>query len=525
MHRTLFAYLSAPLLFALLLAPTAAAQSDDAKLDAVKDFKKYYRTFREVDQKVEAIMTLKGNECVPAARELMKLLSHKSEKIRGAAMTVISTFKEVDTFQQMIDGLPDMSDNTSRALIIEVLGRAGIQQCLPMLNQIGMGKKLDVHTKVRIAEALGRLKDNQTNNDVLTRFLADTDPMVRIAAADTVGKLKIRQLGDALVPLLSDKYWQVQAAAIEAAGQARVEGAIDPLIDLMRRQGRFKTDTAEALFLITMKDFGVYPEQWAKSIKALRGFGWRMPSDADVAKAKAARKKNDEYYGRKTGKKTFGGISTTSTRVLFIIDVSGSMENHVVEKEKFDAGYDDYQKLTIVKSELINTIDSLDKTTLFNVVAFATKLKLWKRDLVSANVITKASAKSFVKRLQPLGGSGAAEMATVGLSSNLAEGRTNTFKALMYPFNIDPDKQVRVVFTGGASRKLLKKKLDTVFFLTDGRPSVGKYVDTEEILKEVRKVNKVYRMTIHTIAIGGDQLEFLRTLAMQNGGEYVHLGK
>ena len=52
------------------------------------------------------------------------------------------------------------------------------------------------------------------------------------------------------------------------------------------------------------------------------------------------------------------------------------MEDHVVEKQKFDAGYDDYSKLTIVKSELINTIDALDKHTKFNIVAFATGLKL-----------------------------------------------------------------------------------------------------------------------------------------------------
>ena len=88
-----------------------------------------------------------------------------------------------------------------------------------------------------------------------------------------------------------------------------------------------------------------------------------MPSDAEVAKAKASRKRSDAYYGKKeSGKKTFARISTTSTRVLFIIDVSGSMEDHIVEKAKFDAGYDrTTRKLTIVKSELINTIDALDQ--------------------------------------------------------------------------------------------------------------------------------------------------------------------
>ena len=42
---------------------------------------------------------------------------------------------------------------------------------------------------------------------------------------------------------------------------------------------------------------------------------------------------------------------------------------------------------------------------------------------------------------------------------------------------------------------------------------------------KVKKINKVYRITLHTIAIGSFQKEFLATLAQQNGGEYVDLGK
>ena len=77
----------------------------------------------------------------------------------------------------------------------------------------------------------------------------------------------------------------------------------------------------------------------------------------------------------------------------------------------------------------------------------------------------------------------------------------------------------------GSSRKLSKRQLDTVFFLSDGKPSTGKYVDINDIVDEVTKVNKVYQMTLHTIAIGSFDKNFLRALAMQNGGEFVDLGK
>jgi HEAT repeat protein len=513
-------------LVSLFAAPTLLAQDDELKLEAVKDFKTFWRKNRETASRVEAVMTLKGNECIPAAMELVRLLDNPEEDIRRAAMAVIETFNSVNTFQSFIDELPEMKEQVRRALLIDVLSRAGIRQALPVLREIALhDKKADVNVRTKIAEAIGRMKDATDSIPVLSKFLDDPEPSVKITAVATVGDLRIQALGDKLVPLLADRYWQVQSAAIEAVGKVRVAAAIDPLVALMRKAGRFKTDTAEALFLITSKDYGAHPDVWVKRLKALRSFGWKMPSDADVAKAKATRKRNDEFYGRSGGsKKTFAKITTTSTRVLFIIDISGSMEDHIVEKAKFDAGYEDYQKLTIVKSELINTIDSLDRHTKFNIVAFATKLKPWKKGLVPANIVSKSAAKSFVKRLRPLGGSEAAEMASVGLSSTLAAGRTNTFKALMYPFNINPDKAQKTVFTGGLSREFKKNKLDTVFFLSDGKPSIGKYVDTEEILREVQQINKVYRIVIHAIAIGQFQKEFLRSLAMQNGGEFVDLG-
>ena len=109
----------------------APAQADDLKREAVQDFKAFYRKNKEVSERVEAVLTLKGNECVPAAAELLKLLGDKNEKIRVAAMTVISTYKEIETFRPWIDELPNTRNNKRRALIVEVLGRCGIQQCLP----------------------------------------------------------------------------------------------------------------------------------------------------------------------------------------------------------------------------------------------------------------------------------------------------------------------------------------------------------------------------------------------------------
>jgi HEAT repeats/von Willebrand factor type A domain len=525
-HALLVLLLATTLVTAL--ATALPAQVDDpARLEAVQDFKKYFRTYKEAAERVAAVETLMGNECVPAAQELVKLLNHKEDAIRKTAMRVLSTYKDGRTFLPFIDELSDIKDPERRGLLIEVMGRAQIYDALPAMRKIALeDKNANAFVKVKIAQAMERMKA-EGSEDVLAAFLKDKEPLVRIAALDAVARHRVRSTNSLVVGLLTDNLWQVQSAAIDAVGKVRIEEAIDPLIELMRKGGRLKEQCGDALFLITTKDYALDPDAWKKGLDALRGFGWKMPSDAEVAKAQAARKKNLEYYGLKDQKTTFAKITTTSTRVLFIIDISGSMEDHVVEREKFDAGYESYQKLEIVKTELRNTVKALSKNTLFNIVAFATDVKTWKAGLVPANIINKSSADSFIKRQKPIGGSEAVAMASVGLDSGAAKGKTNTYKALMYAFGIDPDKQKMSssVFTGGTAKsRVSKRKVDTVFFLSDGKPSHGKLVDTNEILKEVTEINKMYRIVFHTIAIGQFQKEFLRELARQNGGIFVDLG-
>ena len=182
-----------------------------------------------------------------------------------------------------------------------------------------------------------------------------------------------------------------------------------------------------------------------------------------MAQKIASRKKYDAFYGKKEETNSFVGIPTTSTNVLFVIDQSGSMDNLVVEVDKF-RDYKDRKRFTIVQTELMNTIDSLSKDTNFNIVAFATDLKPWKKRLVPANVVNRDSAKAFVRKLKPIGGVEDQELAQAGLggAAHLAKGKTNTLKALLYGFGIDPDKPPKKKKVTGFDKKALSKPLDTM---------------------------------------------------------------
>ncbi len=511
----------------VLVAPLAGQADLQARQDAVKEFRRYFKKAKEEALMVEAIMTLEGNECAAAAETLCGLLTHKVAAVQETSLAVLGGYREQETFQGRIDGLADEKDVRRAAVTIKVLGLAKLRAAVPAIAAyVADARRLDGGVKYEAARALASIGD-AGDGAMLKQFLEDAEPQVRMAACDAVAALKVAALKAEVTARLGDEAWQVQTAAIEAVAALRPQAAVQPLIGLMRESGRLRTECADALFRITALDFGVDPDKWQQQWDKLMAIdGWRIPTDEELAQKFASRKKYDAFYGKKEETNAFAGIPTTSTNVLFVIDVSGSMDDLVVEVDKF-RGYKDRKRFTIVQTELLNTIDSLSAGTNFNIVAFASELHPWKKRLVPANVVNRDAARRFVERLKPIGGTEAQELARSGLggSANLGAGKTNTLAALLFGFGIDPDKPKKKAAVTGYDKSAIKRPLDTIYFLSDGRPSIGALIEPMEIVQEVNKQNELFRIVIHAIAIGDFSKDFLAQLARDNGGVFVDLGR
>ncbi|MFO1051752.1 MAG: HEAT repeat domain-containing protein [Planctomycetota bacterium] len=509
-----------------IVAPLHAQATAAERAEALKEFRRYFKKFKTVEEQVEAIKTLEGMESVDACDELVGLLDHPTPEIANTARTVLATYHDAASFANQTEALPKMKDQARRAGLIDVLGKAGIRDAMPLVVDIALNdKKASTEVRFAAARAVAAAGWHDGVVPMLTQLFADSDPLVRMGAAEAAGVLVEKELGAGLVTLLDDNAWQVQVAAVKSVAAVREPTAVPKLIELMRKGGRLEEETADALFRITGFDFGRDPDAWKTTWDRLMAIpGWRIPTDDELAKAAASRKKYDALYGKGGDAPTFGGIATTSRRLLFIIDVSGSMADLVVEREKFDSGYRNYEKLTIVKAELQRTIDSLGDDVSFNIVAFASDLRPWKSTLVRSNVVNRASAKSWVDHLEPIGGPEAQAMAGAGLTgtANLAAGKTNTYRALMFPFGVDPDQKGK---PGSPEANAMRNEVDTVFFLSDGRPSTGKYTDTAQILEEVHRVNERFQIVFHALAIGEFEKNFMKVLAESNGGVFVDLGR
>ena len=483
--------------------------------DAVKDFKKYFKKFKDTPTRVEAVLTLEGNESASVVDALVPLLKGKEPEVIQAVVRVLASFEERPPIDALLVALETKKNEPIRVGILQALTAGSYSGTKEALLVCLPDKSWEVRRRAVQAIAAAAYADTA---DQLLPLCSDSEIAVQCAALEALSALKSELV---LVPgtaALEHESWQVRVSAIEALGNIRSKESIGPLISLMEReQGRLIEDVANALANITGRNFGQRTAQWRKFWDTY-GDRYEIPTGEALAKLREKQKAVKNSY-KPPGGVSYHGIESPSRSIVFVIDVSGSMETEVIERERFEDGeYPSFKRIDIVKTELMRTIENLEEYVEFNIYSFATDVKSWKKKQVKANVVAKKSALDWIKRLEAIGGNSKQDLAAAGLggSANLSAGKTNTYSALMTALGVGAKKKGKdVTYT---------VKLDTIFFLSDGRPSHGKFVVPEDILREVRTANELRKIVLHTIAIGQFTKTFMRGLAEQNGGVFVDLG-
>ena len=509
---------------ALPAAPAAVirrqAQERDPVQDQIDEFKKYYKPNRTTHEKVEAIHVLDKLDRVSAAELLLDACGDPQFPVREAALQVLSLYgsDDVRTLLRKVAGDEAGNKSGRRGGAIQTLGTMkDVPAVVSIVKALGGG---DFELKRAAIVALGQIGDPAAV-DPLIKLLGEAEPALKTAVLDALGSLRKPESSiAAMLPLLEAPDWQVRTAAIAALGKMRSREVVEPLIGaLEREEGRLRDEALRALQNTTALEYGDDAAEWKRWWENAKA-GWKVPSDAELAKRKEAIAKAREQYQKKAATE-FASVPTKSRRMLFVIDTSGSMEDLIADTKSFklqDRGYKSYMKMEIVKDELIRTIESLEPYVRFNILTFASAVKQWKPGLVAANVVNKAAAVKLIQELKPIGGASQGFNQRAGLSGSagIAGGKTNTYAALMAGL-------------GAAGKGIYDKnygsEVDTIFFLSDGVPSTGDYVEKDDILAEVRRVNTLKKLVIHTISIGDMDHALMEQLATQNGGAFVDLGK
>lgn len=292
--------------------------------------------------------------------------------------------------------------------------------------------------------------------------------------------------GALLLPGLKDADWRVQAAAIRGLSRVRKKVVVASLVLLLgKAEGRIRGDCQRALESLTGEKHPS-PDAWASWWSAVSAkFSFEKETEQTEPKERMRTVVRPKPPGDR-GRTIYERIDSRNT--LFVIDFSSSMQ------VKFqDSSGASRSRLDYVKQELISAIEAqLDKKDRFNLIAFSTKVRPWKKKLIKATSKNKKKARRWIRRLRP-------------------DGETNIYDTLEMAFKL--------------------KKVDTIYFLTDGNPTTGAVTINQDILGHVRKWNAGRGVRICTIGfLSGDgkligvsedkgmSKRFLKQLAEQNGG-------
>ncbi|MGE0191925.1 MAG: VWA domain-containing protein [Planctomycetota bacterium] len=405
----------------------------------------------------------------------METFNKKARKVDFARQRTLEQLRSFETEFARLRGIEQQAAGVA-AQILARLDEAGMEAGVQRLAKEWLGSK-DVDERLRYVHAIWELPAPLVMGRL--HALLDDPEQPHALRATAMSALAARGdealLGKAVTYLaLPPESFALTTAALRALRRMHRREAIEPLMDFLARDdlGRLREDAHLSLLSLTGQKHGPYAEPWK---------AWWQD-----AKATFEMPKDPIEPGRVEGQQkgvTFYDIHTFSDRVLFIVDISGSMD-------KVDGDPKGRTKWEVAQEQLVGAVHGLDKSAVFNVVFFNHSIVRWQRKVQEATEPTKDQLEKWVKATSVVGG-------------------TNIHDALEAGFGVAQQSTGRPI-------------IDTIFFLTDGRPTAGKIQDGAAILAQVREWNAVAQLRIHAIGIGAEHdVDFMKELARIGDGEYV----
>jgi hypothetical protein len=287
---------------------------------------------------------------------------------------------------------------------------------------------------------------------------------------------------------LAAESWLLRSHVIDALATLRSRAAVPLFIELLtKEEGRLRTDVGAALVSLTGMDFHGNVTLWQR---------WWKDHEGDFEVPAVPPATGEEKALEAVGL-TFFGLRTESQKVLFVLDVSGSMD---FPMKNYTSGREGEKRITVAKRELLRALGGIPDGGTFNIVLYASDVWTWSDEPVVMDNDTRAEATEFVQKIRPNGGTNI--YGAMKLALGRARGKTK--------------KKSR-----GAPR-WTPPVYDTVFLLSDGQPSVGVSIARNDILDMVAEENADLGVEINTIGLSTDQdAVLMRRLAEQSGGNYA----
>jgi von Willebrand factor type A domain len=386
----------------------------------------------------------------------------------------------------------------------------------------GLGKMKSGNSMEKVSEILANLE----YHDQIVEF---ADALILLAKADKPKANEeqlVHTLRAVLDVMVAQKNWRTRSALIPVLRTLRGKASIPVLIGLLEEAkadpGQKGKGTAFAFSGTLLRDI-------AEALKDLTGYfapanqseRWRSWWDGqgDDFKVKPPSGKRPDRSSEdsdkpriETSASSFFGIPVTGSRVVFILDVSGSMLWYMGRRfpRRFvpPKGDNIDSRIKRAKKELLGAINGMTSDDKFNVVFFSSKARVWRKKLVVANKGNKKAIATAVERIE-------------------AKGSTALYDAVRDGLEIKAKRKPGARYS---------TDVDEVFLLSDGAPTAGEILDLQQILDRVKGFNRGARIRINAIYLGTKEPaphtaqgiplqslstdEFMKLLAEQNRGKF-----
>ena len=439
----------------------------------------------------------------------------KYEILFPKILTVVAEFKDRKRFTRLAKVLKTTSDSRVQTAILETFRDYRPKSARKVAKKFLKSRK----RKVQLAalEVYHALKV-KARPSTYTKLLKSKHAEVKLLAIDMLAMSGSSKFVKLVAPLVLSKDKRVSIASVHALASTASKKGMEVLVGAIDQSvGRVRDDILDALIRLTGEDAGTTGAQWESwwAVNKDRAkLVWRDPEEYDLVRKKieseqraGVTKLDDQYFG----------LRVISDKVVFVVDSSTSMEEVYVtdpeESEKKDdqkngessdgeggdSGGDAKEpeakkkkkkrfvgpsKMMVARKELLNVISTLRDGISLNVIRFETFVTPWRPEMEELSKELRGEIETFVKSSSP-------------------NGMTNVFGAIESAFQ--------------------DENVDTIYFLSDGAPTHGRYTETKDILRAVANLNRYRRVRINTIGFGldGDARRLMVRLAGENYGRYV----
>ncbi|MBK6942269.1 MAG: HEAT repeat domain-containing protein [Planctomycetes bacterium] len=391
-------------------------------------------------------------------------MAAKEAIVRATACEVLRERGDAGAGDAIAQALDDRDEGVVLAAV-EAAGFVKPAQARPRLEAIAR-EGSDSILRAAALEALSRAYRADAV-PVLVELVQDSDAAVAAEALHSLGfndrELAARHVARVLTEHASTERIDVRlASALRDARRLRQSAVLEPLVRLLEHpRERVRSAAFVALSELTGLEIPPDPKAW--------GEWWTHYGATFDVQAKASK----SVEPRSSVK--FYGLPVASDRVVFVLDLSGSM------RELDRSGK---PRLDTARAAFAAAVEALPPSARFSVVVFGDAATAWSKELVPASPAKVEDAIKFLARQQ-------------------ARGKTNLFDGLRVAYGFDD--------------------VDTVVVLSDGAPSTGEFQYFQRIRHHVGRMNRTRGIAVSTVALAekDDARAFLRELSEATGGVFT----